>query len=45
MEGKIKVGYAFPETKKWINPSNQEEELTIYEEPRWSFDNNEEIFR
>ena len=43
MEGKIKVGYAFPETKKWINPSNQEEELTIYEEPRWSFDNNEEI--
>lgn len=43
MEGIIKVGYAFPETKKWINPNNQEEYLTIYEEPRWSFENDKEI--
>ncbi|MBR3646425.1 MAG: hypothetical protein IKN54_08395 [Lachnospiraceae bacterium] len=40
----ITCDYAFSETRKYSNNGN-EESLTVYEEPRWSFKNNEDILQ
>ena len=41
---KISVNYAFPEYKTYKKENGDEVELTIYEEPRWSFKDKNELF-